>query len=129
MRRLIIATAVVLAGCGTTGPTADTVVAKTDQSAYARPAMVSAVITNTSAGMLFTSPCLRFERHVGSGWVDASAAQVCPAMLAQLPAGQSSSASGFLGAEAAPGEYRGVAVVHGQAGDLPAVVTNTFMVQ
>ena len=129
MRPSIIATAVVLAGCGTTGPTADTVVAKTDQSAYARPAMVSAVITNTSTGTLFTSPCLRFERHVGSAWVDASAAQICPAMLAQLPAGQSSSASGFLGAEAAPGEYRGVAVVQGQAGDLPAVVTNTFMVQ
>jgi hypothetical protein len=79
--------------------------------------------------MLFASPCLRFERHVGSGWVDASAAQICPTMLAQLPAGQSSSASGFLGAEAASGEYRGVAVVQGQAGNLPAVVTNTFMVQ
>jgi hypothetical protein len=129
MRRFIIATVVVLAGCSATEPTADTVVAKTEQSAYARPATVSAVITNTSAETLFTSSCLRFERRVGSGWVDASAAQICPALLAQLPAGQSSSASGFLGAEAAPGEYRGVAGVARQVGSLPAVVTNTFMVQ
>ena len=129
MRGFIIAAAVVLAGCSATEPSADTVVAKTEQTAYARPATVTAVITNTSSGTLFTSPCLRFERHVGSGWVDASAAQVCPASLAQLLAGQSSSASGFLGAEAAPGEYRGVAVVERQAGDLPGVVTNTFMVE
>ena len=129
MKGCIIATAVVLAGCGATGPTADGIVAKTEQSAYARPATVSAVITNTSTETLFTSPCLRFQRRTGSGWVEASAQQICPAVLAQLPTGQSSSASGFLGAEAAPGEYRGVAVVERQAGDLPAVVTNTFMVQ
>lgn len=118
-----------LASCGSTEPTADSVLAAMEQSRYVKPATISAKVTNNSSESLFWNQCLRFQRLEGDTWVDVPPESLCPALRAELRAGSIGGASGYLSTGASAGEYRGVTELDTEAAESLVVVTNAFTLQ
>jgi hypothetical protein len=126
---LSIGLALLIAGCGSTDPTSDSVLASMDHQSYTKPTALGATITNNSSDKLFTNHCLLFQRLDGDTWVDVPPESVCTAVRAEIRAGGTGGAAGFLSVQAQAGQYRGVTSVETEGGDTLTLVTDAFTLQ